>query len=68
LPVAPQPGTPPQAPKPAKALKLKPVSASLSSKVTGAKPVKLKLKLISATLYLKPAPAVSPAEATPEAN
>ncbi|WDF80124.1 M56 family metallopeptidase [Mucilaginibacter sp. KACC 22773] len=68
MPVAPQPGTPPQAPKPAKALKLKPVSASLSSKVTGAKPVKLKLKLISATLYLKPAPAVSPAEATPEAN
>jgi hypothetical protein len=47
---------------------LKPVSASLSSKVTVAKPVKLKLKLISATIYPKPTPAVSPAEATPEAN
>jgi hypothetical protein len=68
MPVAPQPGTQPLSPKPAKTLKLKPVSASLSSKVTVAKPVKLKLKLISATIYPKPTPAVSPAEATPEAN
>jgi len=68
MPVAPQPGTQPLSPKPAKMLKLKPVSTSLSTKVTGVKPVKLKLKLISATLYPKPTPAVSPAEATPEAN
>jgi hypothetical protein len=68
MPVAPQPGTQPLSPKPAKTLKLKPVSTSLSSKVTRLKPVKLKLKLVSATLYPKPAPAVSPVEATPEAN
>jgi hypothetical protein len=68
MPVAPQPATQPLSPKPAKTLKLKPVSTSLSSKVARLKPIKLKLKLISATLYPQPAPAVSPVEATPEAN